>query len=325
MEKHYNNLYGRAGPYIGKLEYRGSKPKFQGRKTTYSDPYRPQPIELDSTQQRKGKNPRGSKGNKNSKTCYNYSKPGHFARECRSIKVLRRQLNATLKVPDDQEEISREDNDSKDSDPLGTSSDKEFQFIGNVELSQEAEDHALLKKQIGLLQPNTRLVFEQIPILESVRQVITERLKIPYLKEIKNAYDEQANTKTSLQKSEQDEEAKEITDILKRQLGSNASKEKVIPKLQRKDATISKGHAKISYIFYQNEKCEAYKKQKYICLSQTACYDNDYQVHALEKDGAGWYPLKLKRRAPKAIKIDYNNTCRYPGYVTYNRHECQKK
>ena len=113
--------------------------------------------------------------------------------------------------------------------------------------------------------------------------------------------------------------------MLKRQLGSNASKEKVIPKLQREDVTISKGYAKISYIFYQNEKCEAYKKQKYIYLSQTACYDNDCQVYTLEKDRAGQYPSKLKRRAPKAIKIDYNNTCRYPGYVTYNRHECQKK
>ena len=66
--------------------------------------------------------------------------------------MLRRQLNATLKVPDDWEEISREDNDSEDSDPPGTSSDKEFQFVEkNVESSQEAEDHALLKKQIGLL------------------------------------------------------------------------------------------------------------------------------------------------------------------------------
>ena len=81
----------------------------------------------------------------------------------------RRQLNATLKVPDDWEELSREDNDSKDSDPPGTSSDKEFQFIENIESSQEAEDYALLKKQIGLLQPDTRLVFKQIPILESVR------------------------------------------------------------------------------------------------------------------------------------------------------------
>ena len=28
IEKHYNNLYGRAGPYIGKSEYHGGKPKF---------------------------------------------------------------------------------------------------------------------------------------------------------------------------------------------------------------------------------------------------------------------------------------------------------
>ena len=81
----------------------------------------------------------------------------------------RRQLNATLKVPDDWEELSREDNDSKDSDPPKTSSDKEFQFIENVKSSQEAEDHALLKKQIGLLQSDTRSVFEQIPMPESVR------------------------------------------------------------------------------------------------------------------------------------------------------------
>ena len=78
-------------------------------------------------------------------------------------------------------------------------------------------------------------------------------------------------------------------------------------------------------MFYQNEKCEAYKEQKYIYLSWTACYDNDCQVYALEKDGAGWYPLKPKRRAPKAIKIDYSNTYRCTGYVTYNRHECWKK
>ena len=84
--------------------------------------------------------------------------------------MLRRQLNATLKVPDDWEEISREDNDSKDSDPLGTSSDKEFQFIENVELSQEAEDYASLKKQTGLLKrPIVRSVFEQTPMPESVR------------------------------------------------------------------------------------------------------------------------------------------------------------
>ena len=63
-----------------------------------------------------------------------------------------------------------------------------------MELSQEAEDYALRKKQIGLLKPDTRLVFEQTPIPESVRQAITERLKTPYPKEIKDAYDQWAKT-----------------------------------------------------------------------------------------------------------------------------------
>ena len=50
IEKHYNNPYSRAGTYVGKSEYRGGKTRFQGRKTTYSNPYRPQLMELDSTQ-----------------------------------------------------------------------------------------------------------------------------------------------------------------------------------------------------------------------------------------------------------------------------------
>ena len=141
----------------------------------------------------------------------------------------------------------------------------------------------------------------------------------------KAIYEEQVNTKTYPQNAEQDKEANEITDMLKKQLGSNASKEKVIPKLQRKDATISGQYAKISHMFYQNEKCGAHREQKHACLSQTACYDNNCKAYILEKEGAGQYLSELKRQAPKATKIDYNNTYRYIGYVTYDRHECQKK
>ena len=67
------------------------------------------------------------------------------------------------------------------------------------------------------------------------------------------------------------------------------------------------------------------KSTKSIYLSQTACYDDNYKVYILEKKGAAQYPSELKRRVPTAIKIDYSNTCRYIGYVTYNRHEYQKK
>ena len=111
---------------------------------------------------------------------------------------------------------------------------------------------------------------------------------------MKDTYDEQANTKTGLQKSEQDKKAIEITDIFKRQLESNASKEKIIPKLQRENVTISKGYTKISYIFYQKDEYETYKEQKYVYISQIACYDDNYKVYILEKDRAGWYPSELK-------------------------------
>ena len=112
--------------------------------------------------------------------------------------------------------------------------------------------------------------------------------------------------------------------MFKKQLGSNASKEKVISKLQRENAIISKGYIKISYIFCQKDECETYKEQKHVYINQTAYYDDDYKVYILEKNRAGQYPSELRRRVPKAI-INYNNTCRYTGYVIYNRHECQKK
>ena len=44
------------------------------------------------------------------------------------------------KVPDNQKEISREDNNNKDLNPLKTSSNKEFQFIKNIELGQEIKE-----------------------------------------------------------------------------------------------------------------------------------------------------------------------------------------
>ena len=49
-----------------------------------------------------------------------------------------------------------------------------------MELNQEAGNHALLKKQIGLLEPDARSAFEQVPIPEDVQRIIAARPRTPY-------------------------------------------------------------------------------------------------------------------------------------------------
>jgi hypothetical protein len=101
MKKRYDQPRERAGIFFeSTIEYQQSQFRFNKQKYSNLDYRGPASMELDSTQYRKGKNPRGKQGNK-SKTCYSCGKSSHFARDYRSKNlVIPRQINAMLrKIP----------------------------------------------------------------------------------------------------------------------------------------------------------------------------------------------------------------------------------
>ena len=96
MEKRYN----RGVTQSGTSGYRFRRNFDLNHRKKIFDPYGPMPMEI-NTMKRKTVHGKPKKGqNKKTLKYYNYGKPGHFARDCRSKNIISRpQFNMIRRVP----------------------------------------------------------------------------------------------------------------------------------------------------------------------------------------------------------------------------------
>lgn len=171
MEERFDKVpRGRSGTYTnGPSNSYRTKPH-HGK----SDSYGHMPMELDVTERRSGRKPKGRQANSKQKLCYGCGKPGHFARDCRSRNnnlVQRRQINATLrKEPEDWEEITQEENEDDSPDTLDPSSDDDYYLVDSPEELQKVLDGNAQGKAPASTQE----------VNSSLRQDLAERPRTPY-------------------------------------------------------------------------------------------------------------------------------------------------
>jgi hypothetical protein len=97
MKKRYSDLRNKIEFYTKSVSYRSEESRINERR---KDDYETISMKLNSTQRRKKIN--FKKRQKNKKTFYSCDKSNHFARDCRSKNMMKReQLNATLRTNSD--------------------------------------------------------------------------------------------------------------------------------------------------------------------------------------------------------------------------------
>ena len=289
MEKRYGGGYqGRAGSYSGYHHHQSRRPV---NTSQYGDP-----MEIDATQRRNGKNPKGKQDRRKEKKCYTCGKPGHYARNCRSKNVVQqRQFNATLRTTEDEDDPKdSDDKKSTTSEPI-SEDDEGFCIINNPkQLEDVLTGRTSVKAAASTQEVNKAIEYYLQPcespdeidakaeelLSEAECQTNTFETMMDRLQDMMNqhdatldAYMERANREAQRKSQWPNDPADETTKPLN-----------VRPNEEGQSSQSSKEPSRVSY--------EPYDRVPHVQLHWSGCYDDTCQIHQSSKANNNWFPKR---------------------------------
>ena len=222
MEKRYDEPRERAGIFTEHSSERKGGPRFNNRNHDKFNYYESMSMELDFIQRRKENKSLKNKqqDNRNSKKCYACDKPSHFARDCRSKKLmLQRQINATLRVVPETKKNWEEAVYSESTETSKDNSNDDYYLI------EESEDLQQVLNETA--SGKTPAITEEINFI--IRNFVTERPRTLYLAQVYSG----KVTPPEKDYEWDNELEEEFQDIMDRLESLRGSQEEIIDALER--------------------------------------------------------------------------------------------
>ena len=241
MKKRYDESREKTNIFIEHFNERREESRFNNRNHDKLNYYESMSMKLNFTQRRKKNKSLRDKqqDNKNSKKCYACDKSSHFARNCRSKKLMfQRQINATLRIVLETEKNWKKVVYSKSTETSKNNSNDDYYLIEKSKNLQQVLNETASDKTFAITKKINFII----------RNFVTERSRTLYLaqvysekvtssekdyewnNELKEKFQNIMNRLKSLRINQ-----KEIIDVLKRLLDSDISTEQDISTLSDDD------------------------------------------------------------------------------------------
>ena len=297
MKKRYDESREKTNIFIEHSNERRKESRFNNRNHDKFNYYESMSMKLNFTQRRKKNKSFRNKqqDNRNSKKCYACDKSNHFARDCRSKKLMfQRQINVTLRVVFETEKNWEKAVYSKNTKTSKNNSNDDYYLIEKLKNLQQVLNETTSNK-ISAITKEINFIIRRIVKKRSKtlyfaqvysKKVTSSEKNYEWNNELKKKFQEIMNRLKSFRVNQE-----EIIDVLKRFFDSDVSTEQDISILNDDDHDL---------------------------FSWTTCFDDNCNVHRSNKEESEWYFKKLQQ-------YEYDiDECAHDDWRTCQNWKCEK-